>query len=159
MKFSKKMLLVPFSQTLQDPKQKYLLDLDEEMNNILLDKSKSVDEKIKLYNSTLAMFISKKENFDKNSRSEDLESLHRIVNNLKDSNVTYSDLIENPNKKRKIEAVPLKKKTKTKKSEKSKPTPESTAIPFSIENPSNAEETNMDISILYNNSSDYSSDF
>jgi hypothetical protein len=62
MKFAKKMMLVPFSNPLQDPDEKFLIDLDDKMGTILREKNLSVDEKVKSYNQILTQFINKKNN-------------------------------------------------------------------------------------------------
>lgn len=52
-------MVVPYVNHIQDPIDKYLVELDEEMSSILNRKDLSVDEKLTLYNKTLNKFLNK----------------------------------------------------------------------------------------------------
>lgn len=85
MKFSKKMLLVPFSDNpLTNPHEKYLLDLDEEMERVLKTKNLTKSEKIKLYTQTLARFKEKfnPEDFNNNKLSDSVAQLVQKIKPL-----------------------------------------------------------------------------
>ena len=57
MKYANKMMMVPFVQPKEDPEDAKIRLLDNEMSAILTDKKFSFDDKIKLYNMTLAKYI------------------------------------------------------------------------------------------------------
>ena len=59
MKYANKLMVVPFVNKLQDPEEKYLTDLDNEMSSILKNDKYSIEEKVKNYNKVLSKFISK----------------------------------------------------------------------------------------------------
>ena len=59
MKYANKLMVVPFVNKLQDPEEKYLTDLDNEMSSILKNDKYSIEEKVKNYNKILSKFISK----------------------------------------------------------------------------------------------------
>lgn len=58
MKYAKKMMLVPFVKNSNTPPtETKLIELDDQMNEILKDKSSKVDEKVKLYQQVLSKYI------------------------------------------------------------------------------------------------------
>lgn len=60
MKYAKKMIVVPFIQaSIENPSEKYLVDLDNQMSKILTKNDSSIDDKIKLYAQTLIQFKQK----------------------------------------------------------------------------------------------------
>ena len=85
------MLLVPYSDNpLGNPNEKYLLDLDDEMERVLKNKNISKDEKIKLYTQTLAQFKEKynPEDYDNNKLTN---AVSELVQTIKQPNQTLEN--------------------------------------------------------------------
>ena len=61
MKYSTKLMVVPFVKTIEKPSDKYINNLDDEMSKILSKNELNIDEKLKLYNNALTKF---KEKYD-----------------------------------------------------------------------------------------------
>jgi hypothetical protein len=55
---AKKMMLVPYVQTIQNPEELKIAELDNKMTYILQNKNLKLDEKLTLYNVVLAKFLS-----------------------------------------------------------------------------------------------------
>ena len=53
MKYANKLMVVPYVPRLENPQETKLFDLDDEMESILFDKTKSTCDKVKLYHQTL----------------------------------------------------------------------------------------------------------
>lgn len=64
MKHATKLMVVPYVKPLENPVESKVLELDNEMSSIINDSKLNFDDKVKLYNQTLAKFIS---NYDPNS--------------------------------------------------------------------------------------------
>jgi hypothetical protein len=54
---AKKMMLVPYVQTIQNPEELKIVELDNKMTHILQNKNLKLDEKLTLYNIVLAKFL------------------------------------------------------------------------------------------------------
>lgn len=79
MKYAKKYMVVPYIKKLENPDEKYVSDLDRDIGDVLTDSSKSIDEKVKLYNVALEKF---KLNYDRNPQSEESKALSKISSHL-----------------------------------------------------------------------------
>lgn len=64
MKHATKLMVVPYVKPFENPVESKVLELDNEMSSIINDSKLNFDDKVKLYNQTLAKFIS---NYDPNS--------------------------------------------------------------------------------------------
>jgi hypothetical protein len=60
MKYATKLMVVPFVNRLEDPTEKYLNNLDEELSEILKRRDLAPDQKLKMYNTILGKFLIKK---------------------------------------------------------------------------------------------------
>ena len=62
MKYANKLMVVPYVPRLENPSETQIFSLDNEMELILHDKNKNVDEKVKMYNQILSKYMSTLEN-------------------------------------------------------------------------------------------------
>jgi hypothetical protein len=93
MKYANKLMMVPYTKILDDPEQAKMVELDTNMSSILADKNLQLDEKIKLYNQTLAKYMSqfKSESFPK---PEVLNEISEQIANVVDNNSKLQNEIE-----------------------------------------------------------------
>ena len=121
MKFANKLMVVPFVNKIENPTEKYLVDLDDQMSSILLQKNVSIDEKVKLYSQALQKYLvnydnkytgSKtippdnaemineiKEEFAK-IKNEPIENFQEIIQEIKKNNkdsIEKADILSNLN--------------------------------------------------------------
>ena len=64
MKYANKLMVVPYVPRIENPTEKQILSLDQEMELVLNDKNKQVDEKVKMYNQVLTKYISNLKKFN-----------------------------------------------------------------------------------------------
>ena len=57
MKHANKLMVVPYISKIDRQTDKYLIELDNNMSQVLTNQNLSVDQKIKLYNQTLQRFL------------------------------------------------------------------------------------------------------
>jgi hypothetical protein len=76
MKFAKKFMVVPFVKVLENPDEKYLIDIDNVMSKILRQENLSIDQKLKLYNRALDKFT---QQYDPNLFGNSAISLNKLV--------------------------------------------------------------------------------
>jgi hypothetical protein len=93
MKYANKLMVVPYTKALEDPEQAKLVELDTNMSTILADKNTNLDEKIKLYNQTLARYMSKFKS-DTFAKPKVLNELTEKIENVVDKNNKIQDDIE-----------------------------------------------------------------
>ena len=116
MKYTKKMIVVPYIQaTIEDPRERYIVDLNNEMSQILSKRDSNVDEKVKLYLQTLVKF---KEKFEPSI------SMNQAVGNIRTDISEFLNTIKNPAKPETTKTEPIEPvktepvKTETVKTEK-----------------------------------------
>ncbi len=79
MKYSTKMLVVPYSNNFnQTPEEKYTSELDQKMSVILKNSKLSPEDKLKQYNHVLDLYLNKKK--------EELKVISQPTDQIKDSN-------------------------------------------------------------------------
>jgi hypothetical protein len=91
---AKKMMLVPYVETIQNPEEQKINELDAEMTNILHNKNLKLDEKISLYNTVLAKFLT----LYKHASSDP-----SIISHLKkkpERNTVKEEKVESPDEKK-----------------------------------------------------------
>ena len=82
MKYANKLMVVPYVPRLENASESQIFSLDNEMAQILNDKNKQVDEKVKLYNHILSKYMSSLENYNMSN-----------VNRQEDNTASFSSLI------------------------------------------------------------------
>jgi len=86
MKYSNKFMVVPFVTKPDNPEEKYLNNLDENMTKILKNNNLTVDEKLKQYNYILSLFMNKKTDIEPkveyNPKPDIAKIVKEIVNDL-----------------------------------------------------------------------------
>ena len=96
MKYSRKLMVVPYTTNYETPLKQYLTDLDKEMNEIL-QLNIPGDEKLKLYNSLLVKY---REYYD----------VHELTDQTQVKHIT--NLLEKVQEEIKQEYIQLKNNTK-----------------------------------------------
>jgi hypothetical protein len=82
MKHAKKMLVVPYVQAkIENPSERYVVNLDNEMTEILNNKNMTPDQKVKLYAQTLIKF---KEKYDPQTTKQAIDIISSKVSSLID---------------------------------------------------------------------------
>lgn len=99
-------MIVPFVNKQEDPIEKYLNDLDEEMSQILARKDLGIDEKLALYNQTLNRFLLKESN-----------SKIQVTHHTPEVTVTVKESEPKTKKQKKETFVPIKHSPKKLKKE------------------------------------------
>ena len=69
-------MVVPFVKQLENPDEKYLMDIDTDMSKILRQENLSIDQKLKLYNRALDKFT---EHYEPNLFGNSSNALNKIV--------------------------------------------------------------------------------
>ena len=84
------MIVVPYIQaSIEDPRERYIVDLDNEMSQILSKRDSNVDEKVKLYLQTLVKF---KEKYEPSL------TMNQAVGNIGTDLWEFLNAIKNPDK-------------------------------------------------------------
>ena len=84
MKYANKLMVVPYVPHIDNPTQTQIFTLDQEMEEILYDKGKNVDEKVKLYNQALNKYNKAVENFNTANASADMDYVDTFSSQLAD---------------------------------------------------------------------------
>ena len=69
-------MVVPFVKQLENPDEKYLMDIDQDMSQILSQENLSIDQKVKLYNRALEKFT---QHYDPNLFGNSSAALNKLV--------------------------------------------------------------------------------
>lgn len=119
MKYATKLMVVPYVPKLENPSEKYLVDLDSEMSKVLNDKNLQIDQKVKLYNQTLQRFMV---NYDSPINATSTVNFKPIESNENEIKKEKEDIKQDVKEENKIsldENLVSIKKTKKKKSNES----------------------------------------
>ena len=104
MKYANKLMVVPYVPSIENPNENQIFDLDKEMELILHDKTKTIDEKVKLYNQQLSKYIKTVDQYNL-SKAKDQENYVDLFSSKIADKIKTEPEIEQPKvKKVKVEA-------------------------------------------------------
>ena len=98
-------MVVPYVNKIENPNEKYLVDLDDQMSSILVQKNLPIDEKVKLYSQTLTKYLvnyddkytGNKNTINNNAIETDLKDIKQEITKIKTEPIDQSDIKTNLN--------------------------------------------------------------
>ena len=72
MKYAHKLMVVPYIPRIENPVEIQIFTLDQQMESVLNDRAKTIDDKIKLYNQILMKYNTTLQNFNLSNKPEQL---------------------------------------------------------------------------------------
>ena len=103
MKFANKLMVVPYVPSIENPNETHIYDLDKEMELILHDKTKTIDEKVKLYNQQLSKYIKTVDQYNLSKAQEHENYIDLFSSKIADKIKTEPEIEQPKVKKAKVE--------------------------------------------------------